>query len=290
MKMIKMITSGALMVAMTIGGALYLSRNSQAEPAAKLEIDGIRFQSRLKAPEGHVLDEIISGWEFRSKATQVVELDDFQNPGMLAVALGEELWSTVDGTENKSCASCHGAAGAAGEAMKKAGSSHPKWDKNLKKPVNLEQRINLCRKQMGAAPWKWETKELLAMTSFVRHQSRGLPMNVKIDGPMAPWFERGKKLYYTRFGQLDMSCSNCHEDHYGERIRADRLSQGQINGFPTYRLKWQNVGSVHRRFKGCMKQIRAKPYKVGSDEFLALETYLSWRGQGLSIETPAVRQ
>lgn len=86
-----------------------------------------------------------------------------------------------------------------------------------------------------------------------------------------------------------MSCSNCHEDNYGKYIRADFLSQGQSNGFPTYRMKWQKIGSLHRRFKGCMKNIRAKPYKVGGDEFLALELYRAWRGQGLPVEAPAVR-
>ena len=102
-------------------------------------------------------------------------------------------------------------------------------------------------------------------------------------------WERGKELYYTRVGQLDMACSNCHEDNYGNMIRADHLSQGQINGFPVYRLKWQKVGSIHRRFKGCMENIRANPYKRGSDEFIALEVYLASRGEGLSVETPAVR-
>ncbi|MHA1523658.1 MAG: sulfur oxidation c-type cytochrome SoxA, partial [Alphaproteobacteria bacterium] len=34
----------------------------------------------------------------------------------------------------------------------------------------------------------------------------------------------------------------------------------------------------------------AKPFKVGGDEFLALEVYLAYRGQGLPVETPAVRQ
>jgi sulfur-oxidizing protein SoxA len=74
------------------------------------------------------------------------------------------------------------------------------------------------------------------------------------------------------------------------KIRADTLSQGQSNGFPTYRLKWQKLGSLHRRFKGCNDQVRAEPYKRGSDEYVNLELYLAWRGQGLEIESPAVRQ
>ena len=72
-------------------------------------------------------------------------------------------------------------------------------------------------------------------------------------------------------------------------IRADHLSQGQINGFPTYRLKNAKLNSIHGRFKGCMKNIRAVPFAEGGDEFKALELYLASRGQGLSVETPSVR-
>ena len=72
-------------------------------------------------------------------------------------------------------------------------------------------------------------------------------------------------------------------------IRANLLSQGQSNGFPTYRLKWQKIGSLHRRFRGCNKQVRATPYKAGSDEYVNLELYLANRGRGLPVETPAVR-
>lgn len=259
-----------------------------SEQANKLEIDGETIKTRAPSSNGHPLDELISGWEFRKKSTQELQKDDFQNPGFIWIEIAEELWSKVEGKAGKSCASCHNDAKV---SMKGVGASMPKWDKKSGKPVNLEQRINSCRKEnMKAEPWKWESRQLLAMTTYVKHQSRGMPVSVKVDGPLKSWYEKGKKIYYTRFGQLDMACANCHEDYYSKNIRADRLSQGHINGFPTYRLKWQKIGSVHRRFKGCMQQVRAKPYKVGSDEFIALELYLAWRGNGLSVETPAVRQ
>ena len=72
-------------------------------------------------------------------------------------------------------------------------------------------------------------------------------------------------------------------------IRADHLSQGQINGFPTYRLKQANIISVHNRFRGCIRDTRAETFSVGSPEFVALELYVSSRGNGLTIEGPAVR-
>ncbi|MEP3248347.1 MAG: sulfur oxidation c-type cytochrome SoxA [Sneathiella sp.] len=241
----------------------------------------------IAAPEGHPLDEIISGYEFRAPETQNLQDDDFENPAYLWVEKGEELWDTADGKAGKACSSCHEDAA---ETMKTAGAEFPKWNAKQGKPVNLEQQINLCRTdQMQASKWKWESEELLSMTSFVRSQSRGVPVNVQVDGQMAPFFEKGKDLYYKRVGQLDMACANCHEDNYGTNIRSDMLSQGQSNGFPTFRLKWQKVGSLHRRFKGCMKNIRATPYKVGSDEFVNLELYVGYRGKGLPVEAPAVR-
>jgi sulfur-oxidizing protein SoxA len=241
----------------------------------------------LTTPDGHPLSKVISGYEFRIPETQALQDDDFQNPGMLWVDTGAELWDTAAGEANKSCADCHGDAA---DSMNEAGAHYPKWNEKAGKAVNLEQQINTCRTEnQKAEAWKWESEPLLSMTSFVRHQSRGTPVAVQTDGPMTPVFEKGKELYYTRNGQLDMACANCHEDNNGNRIRSDMLSQGQSNGFPTYRLKWQKVGSLHRRFKGCMKQVRATPYKVGSDEFVALELYLAWRGVGLPVETPAVR-
>lgn len=235
----------------------------------------------------HPLEEIYSGWHFRTQETQSLQQDDFENPGYLWVEQGETLWSQVDGTAGKACASCHNDAA---DSMKGVGAAMPKWDAKLERPLTMEQRINNCRTEnMGAKEWKWESTQMLSMTSYVRNQSRGMPVDVQADGPMKPWVEKGKKVYYTRVGQLDMSCANCHEANYGKYIRADHLSQGQSNGFPTYRLKWQKIGSLHRRFKGCMKNIRAKPYKVGGDEFVALEIYLAQRGKGLQVEAPAVR-
>ncbi|MCB1435187.1 MAG: sulfur oxidation c-type cytochrome SoxA, partial [Alphaproteobacteria bacterium] len=174
--------------------------------------------------------------------------------------------------------------------MKGVRAQMPKWNEKAGKPVTLEQTINACRENnLKAKPWDWESGQMLAMTAFIGSKSRGMPVKVQTDGPMQSWWEKGRKLYYTRVGQLDMSCAGCHEDNFGKMIRADHLSQGQINGFPTYRSKWQKLGSIHRRFKGCMKNIRAEPYKVGGEEFVALELYVASRGQGLSVESPSVR-
>lgn len=272
-------------LAMAAVSAALLCTGLFAGGAAAAEADG--KETPVKPPEGHPLTELWSGYHFMTKETKAMQDDDIANPGMAWYDIGEELWSKVEGEAGKSCASCHHDAS---KSMRGVGARYPVYFEPWKKLINLEQRINLCReKNMKAKPWKWESNELLGMTVFVRAQSRGMPVQVKIDGPAKPFFEKGKEFYYTRRGQLDMACAHCHEGYYGQQIRMNILSQGQSNGFPLYRLKWQKVGSLHRRFKGCNAQVRAKPYDVGSDEYVNLELYLAWRGQGLPVETPAVR-
>lgn len=235
----------------------------------------------------YAVGEIRSGYTYAAPETRAIQDDDFANPAMLTVDYGAEMWSAADGEANKSCADCHGDAS---ESMKGVGAKYPVYYEPWGKMINLELRINECRKDnMKAEPWKYESKELIGLTSFVRHQSRGMPVNVSIDGKARPFYEKGKEFYYERRGQLDLACANCHEDNAGTMIRANLLSQGHSNGFPTYRLKWQGVGTLHRRFKGCNDQVRATPYARGSDEYVNLELYLASRGAGLPVETPAVR-
>ena len=231
--------------------------------------------------------DLRSGYTYATPATQAIQDDDFANPAFLWIDYGAELWEDTSGDAGKACSNCHGDAE---DSMKGVGARYPVYSAELGKPIDLEQRINKCRvENMKAKPWKWESRELLSATAYVRNQSRGMPVQIQIDGPMAPFYEKGKAFFYQRRGQLDMSCSNCHEDNAGNMIRANLLTQGQTNGFPVYRLKWGGIGSQHRRFRGCNKQVRSKPYGYGSDEYVNLELFVASRGNGLLVETPAIR-
>ncbi|GAA0783656.1 sulfur oxidation c-type cytochrome SoxA [Roseibium denhamense] len=232
------------------------------------------------------LSTIYSGWRFRSDETQAFQMDDFDNPGMIGVENASVDWETVDGSAGKSCASCHGGP----EDMAGLRAEYPKWNEDKGQVTTLEMEVNNCREtRMGAEKWKYTGGDMTDMIALISSVSRGLPVNVAIDGPAKETWEQGKELYYTRFGQLELSCANCHEDSYGMMIRADHLSQGQINGFPTYRLKNTKLNSVHARFKGCVRDTRAETFKPGSPEFVALQLYVASRGNGLSVEGPSVR-
>lgn len=263
---------------------------ANADPVdEELVIDGVKMATHVKAPEGHPLSEIFSGWRYRTDETRALEADSFQNPGMLYVERGEEIWNAVEGTAGKSCASCHEDAS---ESMKGVGASYPKWDADAKRPINIELRIDKCRvENMGAEPYKFDAADQKALTTYIKHQSLGTPVAVDLSqGDMRAWWEQGKETYYTRTGQLNLSCASCHELNNGNYIRADHLSQGNVNGFPTYRLKQSSMVSLHNRFRGCIRDTRADYPKAFSDQLMALEVYVTWRGTGLSVETPAVRQ
>ncbi len=249
----------------------------------------IEITTRTAPPEGHPLKEVISGWHYRTPETRALETDTFQNPGYLGIEQGEEIWNTVEGTEGKSCASCHGDAS---ESMASVGATFPKWHEKMSKPVNVELQINYCRTEnMGAEAYKFDKGGQKPLTAYIKNQSLGKPVEVDLTaGEMQAWFDKGKETYYKRTGQLDLSCASCHEKNNGNYIRADHLSQGNVNGFPTYRLKQNKLISLHNRFRGCIRDTRAEFPAAFSDELMGLEVYVTWRGTGLSVETPAVRQ
>ena len=264
-----------------------------ADPAEETEIvinDGeLVLPARPPAPdllEG-ALDEVLSGWLFRDEDTRAMQMDDFENPALVFVDQGLEAWDAVEGSEGKSCASCHDDMS---ESMKGVRAHMPKMNEAGDDLWSMENFINDCRvNRMGAEEWGWNSREMKNMTSAISLQSRGEPVSVAIDGPASDWWQKGKDIYYTRYGQLEMGCYNCHEENAGNMIRADHLSQGQINGFPTYRLKDAGMVSIHHRFVGCVRDTRAETFKPGSPEFRALELYVASRGTGLPVEGVSVR-
>jgi sulfur-oxidizing protein SoxA len=229
-----------------------------------------------------------AGREFQSAELQRLQDDDGANPGMLWVEQGAALWRKIDGAAGQSCASCHQDASA---SMKGVAARYPLVDSASGRLLNIEVRINQCRSErMKAASFAYESNELIALTAFVAHQSRGVPQQVKIDGPAQPYFEAGRAFYGTRQGQLNLACGQCHNDNWGKRLRGDVISQGHPQGWPAYRLEWQTMGSLHRRLRACSLGVRAEVLPYGAPEYMALELYLAWRGQGLPMESPGVRR
>jgi sulfur-oxidizing protein SoxA len=228
-----------------------------------------------------------SGFDFMSPATQAMQRDDSQNPALLWVKDGEALWNQAPSGVTKSCAACHGDAV---KTMRGVALTYPRFDGETQRPVNLGERINLCRKsRQHQPPFPPEHPSLLALESYVALQSRGLPIAPPRDARMAPYSQRGEALFKQRMGQLDLACTHCHDRHAGGRLGGAPIPQGHPTGYPIYRLEWQGMGSLQRRIRTCMTGVRAEPFAFGSPEMAELEAYLAARAAGMPLETPAVR-
>ena len=226
--------------------------------------------------------EIRASREYLSPALRAQQEDPSRHPGWLWVDAGEALWRSGE----RSCQSCHGdIAAMAGVAARLPAVAA---DGAL---LNLEARIERCRTVQQSLPaFGHESDALLSLTAAIAQRSRGMPMAVSVDGPAADFLAEGRRLYEARQGQLNLACTQCHDDNAGRRLRGDVISNGLGTGYPAYRLEWNAMGSLHRRLRACSLGVRATQFPLGSPEYLALELYLASRAQGLPVEAPGLRR
>jgi len=219
--------------------------------------------------------------------------EDFP-PYEIYVDKGEELFNKAF-KNGKTYASCFP------KANKGISQNYPYFSEKRGEIVTLELAINECRKANGEKPLKYKKGKMAHLTAYLAYKSRGHKGSVKIvDTPesMAA-YERGKKHFYAKRGQLNMSCADCHYYNAGGKVRADILSPalGHTSHFPVYRNKWSlasssgdGMGTLHRRYGGCNKQVRAKPFKAQSAEYRALEYFHTYMSNGLTMNGPGVRK
>jgi sulfur-oxidizing protein SoxA len=216
------------------------------------------------------LAERRSGDEFMGRETRAMQDDDTTNPALLWVLDGEALFKT-------NCSGCH-------VDLKGVAARFPKVKEG--RAVSLDQQINACLK---GKPFPYESRELLALTAYVAKQSRGMPIQSEWNEATKPFLERGRAIFNRRQGQLNLACAQCHDDNWGKQLSGSVIPQAHPTGYPIYRLEWQGMGSVQRRFRNCLIGVRAEPYAYGAPEYVELEMFLMWRARGMKLETPAVR-
>jgi sulfur-oxidizing protein SoxA len=212
------------------------------------------------------LDQRKSGYEFMSRETRAMQDDDVTGPTALALLEGEALWKKLG------CAGCHA-------DMKGVAARYPALVNG--KLVTLEQQ---ARHQTALA---FESRELLALTAFISKQSRGMP--IQVSEKNQPSVERGRAFFHKRQGQLNLACSQCHDDNWGKQLAGTPVPQAHPTGYPIYRLEWQAMGSLTRRLRNCLTGMRAELLPHGAPELVELEAYLMWRARGMPMDAPAVR-
>ncbi|MBT8116978.1 MAG: sulfur oxidation c-type cytochrome SoxA, partial [Gammaproteobacteria bacterium] len=171
---------------------------------------------------------------------------------------------------------------------------YPFFDSKSGKVITLEAAINTCREANGEKPLKWKKGALANISAYMKYTSRGKIINVEVpnDPRAQAIYEEGKQQFYAKRGQMNMACADCHIYNSGNKIRADILSpaMGHVSHFPVYRSKWGGIGTLHRRYGGCNKQVRAKPYKAQGPEYTALEYFHTYMSNGLEMNGPGARK
>jgi sulfur-oxidizing protein SoxA len=172
---------------------------------------------------------------------------------------------------------------------------YPYWDNQAEQVTTLPLAINNCRTKNGEPALSYQRGEMAYLLSYMAYTSRGQKIAIKVppkEEKALQAYYKGKAFYYNRRGQLNFSCASCHTQNSGLRIRSETISPslGHTTGWPVYRAKWGEMGTLHRRFIGCNKQARAKTFAAQSEEYRNLEYFLSYMSNGLPMNGPSYRK
>lgn len=275
-----------IIITLTAFGLAAGAITASASPADDLK----RFHAywKNKLPAGKTMDDYADGIYIydQDRYDQWKSIEEFP-PYELDITSGETLYNTPF-ANGKTYASCfkNGGVGIA--------QNYPYWDAKTKKVKTLEAEINECRVKNGEKPLKYSKGPLAQISAYMKNTARGKRINVVVpnDADALAAYNAGKQFYFARRGQLNFSCAHCHFDAAGKNIRANILSAGygQVTNFPVYRSKWGGIGTLHRRYGGCNKQVRAKPFKSQSAEYTNLEYFHTYMSNGLPLNAPSNRE
>ena len=226
----------------------------------------------------------------RFQFNSIMEIPPFED----LVDKGEELWKKSF-KNGKTFANCFG------NDDTKVRPGYPHWDNEAGKVVTLESAIQSCLVKNDEAKWGWKKGKMAYISAYLTTQASGQKINVVVpNNPKAQAaYEMGKNFYYAKRGQLNFSCADCHITGAAKRVRGNVLSPalGQVTHFPVWRGKWarssssgDGFGTLHRRFGGCNKQVRAKPFKAQGQEYTNLEYFLTAMSNGMTYNGTAYRE
>lgn len=221
----------------------------------------------------------------QDKREQWEEIMSFP-PYEIAIDNGKALFTTPF-KNGKTYASCFKNGGVA------IAHTYPRFDKKHGKVITLAAVLNECRVKNSEKPLQYLKGKLAAILAYMADTSRGKPISVNVpDDPAAlAAYKDGKRIYFTRRGPRAFACYHCHWEAAGSRIRGNELSTavGQATHFPTYRSKWGGMGTIQRRYKGCMKNIGAKPLKQQTEAMNNLEYFHTFLSNGIPMNAPGTR-
>ena len=252
------------------------------------EADRIALQEYMKNrfPDTEMSEYIngIYAVDAASRA-QWEEIEEFP-PYELDLEKGEELFNTPF-ANGKGYADCFENGGIG------IRQNFPYWNDERKTVVTLEMAINECRMVNGEKPLGWKKGAIAEISAYMAYTSRGNEFAIDIpnDDAKAAYLD-GKKFFYSKRGQLNLSCADCHLTGTNRLVRADLPSPalGHTTHFPVVRSKWGNIGTLHRRYEGCHRDSRSEYLKPQSETFRNLEYFQTYMSNGLIVNGPGARK
>jgi sulfur-oxidizing protein SoxA len=258
--------------------------HAQQDPSVQADIDA--FQGYFKKNFPDMGDVTKGAYAFNednlAQFEAVMDMPPFED----LLDKGGELWETPF-KNGKTYASCFNM------PVEKIRTHYPRWNAQAGKVETLEAMINKCRIDNGEKKMGYKKGAMAYISAYLTTQAEGEIINVivpKGDKKALAAYNNGKKHYYTKRGQLNMSCADCHVYNASKRIRAEILSPGlgQLSHFPVWRGKWakkkgDGFGTIQRRYGGCNKQVRAQPFKAQRSEYNNLEFFHTAMSNGTPI-------
>jgi sulfur-oxidizing protein SoxA len=266
---------------------------SAQSPAVQAEIDAFQKHFLDKFPALSLNDFAHGPYAMSEDKMMQFEAVMEMPPHEDLVDKGEKLWKTPfkNGKTYSSCFS------GGDETLR---TQFPHWSDEKGKFVTLEQSIVDCRVANGEGKIGTGKGKLAWMSAYLTTAAEGQTINVIVPAGNAKAlaaYNQGKKEFYAKRGQLNLSCAYCHVDSAGKRVRGNTLSPalGHITHFPVWRGKWakkkgDGFGTIQRRYGGCNKQVRAKPRKRQKAQYTNLEVFHTAMSNGMEISGTAYRE
>lgn len=215
-------------------------------------------------------------------------LDEFENSGMFAVDIGEELY-TQQGPKGKSCQDCHGKAE---KAFGKWATHMPKVEPRLNKVIGVEEFVTRHARVTTGAEYLAQTENNLGLAVYLRYLANGQPISINTgDMNTRIALRRGEELVNRKIGQLNMACTDCHVTSAGKWIRGQHLASivGMMDHFPTYRTSRGEIWDIRKRFQWCNVSVRANDLPPDAPEYGDIELYLTVKNNGQILSVPGIR-
>jgi sulfur-oxidizing protein SoxA len=228
------------------------------------------------------------------------------NPAELWEIRGEDMWKQPRGPNKVSFEKCD--LGKGPGVVKGAYAELPRYFADAGRVMDLETRLVYCMvTQQGyteadakKAPFGGpdNKSDIEALVAYVTSESKGVPMNVKLDHPqMKELYALGEKMFYYRGGPHDFACATCHGED-GKRIRLQDLpnltnkagAQKAYTTWPAYRVSQGELRTFQWRLNDCFRQQRFPELEFTSPASIALTTFLAYNANGAPFNAPAIKR